>query len=87
MNKKEFRLLLKYCFLKGKNIIEAKIWLETEFPDTAPGNSTIKDCYAKFRRCEMSTEDVKTSVTNTAATAAITDAAVTTVAAALLLNY
>ncbi|KAF7271568.1 hypothetical protein GWI33_015555 [Rhynchophorus ferrugineus] len=47
MDKKEFRVLLKYCFLKGKNSIEAKTWLDAEFPDTVPGKSTIKDWHAK----------------------------------------
>ncbi|KAF7262774.1 hypothetical protein GWI33_004139 [Rhynchophorus ferrugineus] len=28
MNKKEFRVLIKYCFLKGKNTVEAKTWLD-----------------------------------------------------------
>ncbi|KAF7271906.1 hypothetical protein GWI33_015272 [Rhynchophorus ferrugineus] len=57
MDKKEFRVLIKYCFLKGKNTVEAKTWLDAEFSDTAPRKSTIKDWYAKFRRDEMSTED------------------------------
>ncbi|KAF7264652.1 hypothetical protein GWI33_022818 [Rhynchophorus ferrugineus] len=26
----EFRVLIKYCFLKGKNTVEAKIWLGAE---------------------------------------------------------
>ncbi|KAF7276887.1 hypothetical protein GWI33_009684 [Rhynchophorus ferrugineus] len=56
MDKKEFRVLIKYCFLKGKNTVEAKTWLDAEFPDPAPGKSTIKDWYAKFRSGEMSTE-------------------------------
>ncbi|KAF7264426.1 hypothetical protein GWI33_023228 [Rhynchophorus ferrugineus] len=56
MDKKEFRVLIKYCFLKGKNTVEVKTWLDPEFPDTAPGKSTIKDWYAKFRRGELSTE-------------------------------
>ncbi|KAF7277937.1 hypothetical protein GWI33_009053 [Rhynchophorus ferrugineus] len=57
MDKKEFRVLIKYCFLKGKNTVEANIWLDAEFPDTVPGKSTIKDWYGKFRRGEMSTQD------------------------------
>ncbi|KAF7273574.1 hypothetical protein GWI33_013717 [Rhynchophorus ferrugineus] len=57
MDKKEFRVLTKYWFLKGKNTVEAETWLDAEFPDTTPGTSTIKDGYAKFRRGEMSTED------------------------------
>ncbi|XP_040576662.1 protein GVQW3-like [Lepeophtheirus salmonis] len=39
-----------------------KSWLDTEFPDTSPGKSTIKDWYAKFRRGEMGTEDGERSV-------------------------
>ncbi|KAF7272296.1 hypothetical protein GWI33_014920 [Rhynchophorus ferrugineus] len=50
MDKKEFRVLIKYCFLKGK------IQLKQKF-GTAPGKSTIKDWYAKFRLGEMNTED------------------------------
>lgn len=57
MEKKEFRVLIKYCFLKGKNTVEAKAWLDKEFPGSAPGKSTIIDWYAKFKRGEMSTED------------------------------
>ncbi|KAF7274318.1 hypothetical protein GWI33_013014 [Rhynchophorus ferrugineus] len=56
MAKKEFRVLIKYCFLKGKNIVEARTWLDAEFPDTVPGKSAIKYWYAKFRRGEMSAE-------------------------------
>ncbi|KAF7279623.1 hypothetical protein GWI33_006962 [Rhynchophorus ferrugineus] len=56
MDKKEFRMLIKHCFLKGKNTVEAKTWLDAEFPETAPGKSTMN---AKFRRGEMSTEDGK----------------------------
>ncbi|KAF7281237.1 hypothetical protein GWI33_005024 [Rhynchophorus ferrugineus] len=57
MDKKEFRVLMKYCFLKGKNTVQARTWLDAEFPYTAPAKSTIKDWYAKFSRGEMSTED------------------------------
>ncbi|KAF7264252.1 hypothetical protein GWI33_000427 [Rhynchophorus ferrugineus] len=53
MYKKEFRVLIKYCFLKGKNTVEAKTCLDAEFPDTVPRKSTIKYWYAKFRRREM----------------------------------
>ncbi|KAF7279235.1 hypothetical protein GWI33_007502 [Rhynchophorus ferrugineus] len=59
IDKKEFRVLIKYCFLKRKNTFEAKTWLDAEFPDTATGKSTIKDWYAKFRYGEMSTEDTQ----------------------------
>ncbi|KAF7268334.1 hypothetical protein GWI33_018525 [Rhynchophorus ferrugineus] len=45
MDKKEFHVLIKYCFLKGKNTVEAKTWLDAEFPEAAPGKSTITDCF------------------------------------------
>ncbi|KAF7279765.1 hypothetical protein GWI33_006794 [Rhynchophorus ferrugineus] len=57
MDKKKFCVLMKYCFLKGKNTVEAKTFLGAEFPNTALAKSAINDCYAKFRRGEMSTED------------------------------
>ncbi|KAF7264253.1 hypothetical protein GWI33_000427 [Rhynchophorus ferrugineus] len=54
MYKKEFRVLIKYCFLKGKNTVEAKTCLDAEFPDTVPRKSTIKYCHsaklASFRK-------------------------------------
>ncbi|KAF7286093.1 hypothetical protein GWI33_007742 [Rhynchophorus ferrugineus] len=59
MDKKEFRVLIKYCFLKGKNTVEAKTWLDAEFLDTVPGKSIIKDWYAKFRHGEMSVMDIQ----------------------------
>ncbi|KAF7286935.1 hypothetical protein GWI33_003201 [Rhynchophorus ferrugineus] len=40
MDKKQFCLLIKYCFLKGKNTVEAETWLDAEFPDAAPGKPT-----------------------------------------------
>ncbi|KAF7284116.1 hypothetical protein GWI33_022575 [Rhynchophorus ferrugineus] len=57
MDKEEFRVFIKYCFLKGKNTVEEKAWLDAESPDIAPVKSTIKEWYAKFRHGEMSTED------------------------------
>ncbi|KAF7273091.1 hypothetical protein GWI33_014172 [Rhynchophorus ferrugineus] len=57
MDKKEFRVLIKYCFLKGKNTFETKILLDIEISNTPPEKSSIKDWYAKFRCGEMSTED------------------------------
>ena len=61
MDKKEFCVLIKYCFFKGKNTVEAKNWLGVEFSDTVPEEPTIKDWYAKFRCDEISTEDDKRS--------------------------
>ena len=35
--KKEFRVLIKHPFLIGKNIIEAKQWLDERYGNSAPG--------------------------------------------------
>ncbi|KAF7273274.1 hypothetical protein GWI33_014021 [Rhynchophorus ferrugineus] len=43
MDKKEVRVLIKCRFLKGKNTVEARTWLDADFSDTAPGKSIIKD--------------------------------------------
>ena len=50
MNKKEFRVLIKHCFLMGKNTVEAEQWLDQRYGDSAPRKSTIIDWYAEFKR-------------------------------------
>lgn len=57
MDKKEFRVLIKHCFLAKKNTVEAKAWLDKHYSDSAPGKSTVEKWFAKFKRGEMSTED------------------------------
>ncbi|KAM8718055.1 hypothetical protein ACLKA7_004715 [Drosophila subpalustris] len=61
MEKAEFRVLIKHCFLTGKNTVEAKTWLNKHYEDSAPGKSTICDWYSKFKRGRTSTEDSKRS--------------------------
>ena len=50
MDRKEFRALIKHCFLMGKNTAVAKQWLAKHYGDPAPGKSTIIDWYAEFKR-------------------------------------
>ena len=57
MDKKEFRVLIKHCFLAKKNSVEAKAWLDKHYSDSAPGKSTIEKWFEKFKRLEMTTED------------------------------
>ena len=40
MDKKEFRVLIKHCFLMKKNTVEAKQWLDKRYGDFPPGKST-----------------------------------------------
>jgi hypothetical protein len=49
MDKKEFRVLMKHCFLAKKNTVEAKSWLDKHYSDSAPGNSTVEKWFAKFK--------------------------------------
>lgn len=61
MDKKEFRVLIKHCFLMGKSAKDAKIWLDTHYPGTAPGNSTVKHWYNEFKRGRTNTDDAERS--------------------------
>ena len=43
MDKKEFRVLIKHCFLaKKKNSVEAKAWFDKHYSDSALGKSTVE---------------------------------------------
>ena len=56
MDKNEFRVLIKHCFLVGKNTVRAKQWLDKRYGDSAPGKSTIIDWYAEFKRGRTNTD-------------------------------
>jgi hypothetical protein len=43
MDKQEFRVLMKHCFLAEKNTVEAKAWLDTHYADSAPVKLTVTD--------------------------------------------
>lgn len=61
MEKSEFRVLFKHCFLMGKNTVQAKAWLDKCYPDSAPPKSTIEYWFAEFRRGRTSTDDAERS--------------------------
>ena len=61
MDEKVFRVLIKHCFLMGKNTIEAKKWLEKRYRDYALGKLTIFDWYAEFKRGHINTYDAERS--------------------------
>jgi hypothetical protein len=56
MDKKEFRVLMKHCFLAGKNTVEAKAWLDKHYLDSAPAKSTVEKWFAKLKLGEMCIE-------------------------------
>lgn len=61
MDKIEFRVLIKHCFLMEKNTVQTKAWLDKCYNTSAPPNSTIKYWFAEFRRDRTSTTDAPRS--------------------------
>ena len=59
MEKDEFRVLIKYCFLKGKNTVQTKSWLDQEFPDSSPSTGTVEYWFRQFRTGRASTSDAE----------------------------
>lgn len=43
--------------MANKTTVEAKVWLDKHYSDSAPGKSTIEKWFGKFKRGEMSIED------------------------------
>ena len=52
---------MKHCFSIGKNTFEAKQWLDKRYGDSTPGESTIIDWYAEFKRSRTNTDDAERS--------------------------
>ncbi|KYN07571.1 hypothetical protein ALC62_01391 [Cyphomyrmex costatus] len=61
MEKSEFRVLIKNCFLMGKNTVQAKQWLDMCYSDSAPLETTVKRWYADFKRGRKNANDAERS--------------------------
>ncbi|XP_031639731.1 protein GVQW3-like, partial [Contarinia nasturtii] len=61
MEKDEFRVLIKHCFLMGKNTVQTKQWLDKCYPDSAPAQSNIKYWFREFKRGRTDTDDAQRS--------------------------
>ena len=61
MEKSEFRVLIKHCFLIGKNIVQAKQWLDKCYPDSAPSRQMVEKWFADFKRGRTNTDDAQRS--------------------------
>lgn len=61
MDKQEFRVLIKHCFLMKKNTVRATQWLVKYYGSYAPRKSTVTKWYAEFKRGCFSTEDAPRS--------------------------
>ena len=61
MDKNEFRVLIKHCYLIGKNTVQAQQCLEKCYPDCDPSKTTICRWYADFKRGRTDTNDAERS--------------------------
>uniref|UniRef100_V5GBA7 Uncharacterized protein n=1 Tax=Anoplophora glabripennis TaxID=217634 RepID=V5GBA7_ANOGL len=61
MDLNEFRVLIKHCFLMGKNTVQAQQWLEKRYPDSTPSKTTICRWYADFKSEKTSTHEEEES--------------------------
>ena len=61
IEKSEFRVLIKYCFLMGKNTVQTKQWLDKCYSDSAPSETMIKKWYAHFKCSCTDTNDAECS--------------------------
>ncbi|GFS79313.1 HTH_48 domain-containing protein [Nephila pilipes] len=61
MEKTEFRVLIKHCFLMGKNTVQAKQWIEECYTDSCPSKATICRWFAEFKRGRTDTNDAERS--------------------------
>ena len=61
MEKTEFRVLIKHCFLMGKNTVQVKQWLDKCYPDSAPSIQMVEKWFADFKRGRTNTDDAECS--------------------------
>uniref|UniRef100_A0A1B0G5T2 Uncharacterized protein n=1 Tax=Glossina morsitans morsitans TaxID=37546 RepID=A0A1B0G5T2_GLOMM len=59
MEKSEFRVLIKHCFLMGKNTVQAKQWLDKCYLDSAPSRQMVEKWFADFKRGRTNTDDAE----------------------------
>ena len=58
-DKKEFRVLIKHCFLMGKNTVESKQWFGKCYSDSETGKLTFIDWYSEFKRGRTNSDDAE----------------------------
>ena len=61
MEKSEFCVLIKHCFLMGKITAQAKQWLDKCYFDSALLETKVKRWYADFKRGRTNTNDAERS--------------------------
>ena len=61
MEKLEFCVLIKYCFLMDKILFKKKQWLDKCYLDSAPLETMVKRWYADFKHSHTDTNDAEHS--------------------------
>ena len=61
MEKFEFRVLIKRCFVMGKYTVQAKKSLDKCYSDSAPSEKMVKRWYTDFKRSNTATNDAERS--------------------------
>ena len=59
MERSEFRVLIKHCFLMGKNTVHKKKWLDKFCGESSPKRQTIEKWIGEFKWFRTSTNDAK----------------------------
>ena len=50
IEKSEFRVLIKRCFLMKKITVETKQWLDKNYPNSAPSRQMVEKWIAELKR-------------------------------------
>ena len=61
MEKSEFHVFIKHCFLMGKYTVQVKQWLGKCYSDSTPSETTVKRWYADFNRGSTDINDAEYS--------------------------
>ena len=59
LEKSEYHVLIKHCFLMRKNTVQAKQWLDKCYSDSAPLKTTFKRWHADFKCARTDTNDAE----------------------------
>ncbi|XP_018337766.1 PREDICTED: histone-lysine N-methyltransferase SETMAR-like [Trachymyrmex septentrionalis] len=61
VEKQEYRILIKHCFLMGKTSEQSLQWLQKCYPTSAPSRTTVYRWFSEFKMGRTSTEDAPRS--------------------------
>ena len=61
IKKSEFRVLIKHCFLMGKNTVQRKQWLGKCYLDSSQSETMFKRWYTDFKCSHTDTNDAEHS--------------------------